>query len=1049
MESSAKFCHECGTSLDASPGPSSTATASPAANPTLSPRHFVPDNPGAEGRIAGADPLVDSGGSTLAGIGNDSMAERRQLSVLFCDLVSFTTLSQQLDAEDLSNTVHDYYGLCRAVCQRYEGHIANYLGDGVLMMFGYPRAHEDDAHRAVRTGLAVLEAMEALSDRLEGEIGRRLQVRVGIHTGLMIVGDERAGNWDQMAIGDTLNIAARLQTVADAGTVVISRVTHDIVAGFFACRSIGIHQLRGAPEPMEVFNVLAESTARGRLEAAGRASLTPLTGRDAEVAQLLQQWERAATGHGHALLIRAEGGMGKSRLVEMLKEHVSRQPNAWLTPCQCSPYHQNTSMYPFIDLIERVVLKLERNHNPRERLKKLEGMIVQYGFDSQEFLPIFAAFHSIPPECGYEPSTLDPTGQRRQYMHAMRRILVERSLKQPLLFVVEDLHWVDPTTLETLNELLISLEGHKILAIFTARPEFESPWDGSSNVSTIDLPRLEGPQISTICHRVARDKGLPEEVLTQIIKRANGVALFAEELTKMVIGSGLIRADGDRYTLTQPLPELAIPTTLQGSLTARLDRLSKTKEIAQIAAVIGSQFSYELLRHIYPIEDSFLRQALRELMDEEIIEQFGGNDDSEYQFKHILVQEAAYQSLIKGRRQQFHRLIAQALEDNFAETINTEPEVLAHHYTGANLGWQAIPYLQKAGAKASARSSHNEAIGHYTKALSQLRRLSDNDQRGQLEIQILIGLGASLTALRGYGADEVKQTYSRARDLCEQFGTPGQLFQARYGLWRLHMLRAQYDIATREGNDLLEMATRQGNQAFLIASHRALGSTLFYRGQFNASVEHTLWVINATTSLGDDDTLIRDIYDVVDPRVTCHSYLSWNLWMLGRRDQAIAESNRAIDLAERLKHPFSLALAVSFAIWLQQFCGRIDRVLELCERSIDHCQQHGFAFWFGWNQVLLGWAHSHQAQNSTECIETMRQGMAYWKERGSDLGRGYFLCLVADVHLRFGECSAALEALAEAQTFMQDTGEHFYQAERHRLHREVMATLHPGAGSPL
>lgn len=1047
MESRARFCHECGVLLDVSPGHPASAPADAGANPQRSQVEYPPHNPSAKKRITGADPLANSMDSTLSGVGKDSMAERRQLSVLFCDLVSFTTLSQQLDAEDLSNTVHEYYGVCRAVCQRYEGHIANYLGDGVLMMFGYPSAHEDDAHRAVRTGLAVIEAMAALSDRLENEIGQRLQVRVGIHTGLMIVGDDRAGNWEQMASGDTLNIAARLQRVADAGTVAISGVTHEMVAGFFSCQSIGIHQLKGILKPLEVFTVLAESTARGRLEAAGRASLTPLTGRDAEAAQLRQQWERAATGRGHALLIRAEGGMGKSRLVQTLKEHVSNQPNAWLTPCQCSPYHQNTSMYPFIDLIERVVLKLDRNHSPRERLNKLEGMILQYGFDPQEFLPVFAAFHSVPPACGYEPSTLDPTGQRRQYMYAMRQILIERSLKQPLLFIVEDLHWVDPTTLETLNELLKSLEGHKILAIFTARPEFNSPWDDTTNVFTIDLPKLEGPQISTICHRVARDKDLPNEVLTQIVKRANGVALFAEELTKMVIGSGLIRADGGKYRLTGPLPDLAIPTTLQGSLTARLDRLSKTKEIAQIAAVIGGHFNYELLRHIYPIEDSLLRQGLRELMDEEIIDQFGGADDSEYQFKHILVQEAAYQSLVKGRRQQYHRLIAQALEEHFAEIINTEPEVLAHHYTSANLSWQAIPYLQKAGAKASARSSHNEAIGHYTKALSQLRRLSDSDQRGQLEIQILIGLGASLTALRGYGADEVKQTYSHARDLCEQFGTPGQLFQARYGLWRLHMLRGQYDIATREGNDLLEMATRQGSEAFLIASHRALGSTQFYRGQFKASVEHTLWVINTTASLSDDDTLIRDIYDVVDPRVTCHSYLSWNLWMLGRREQAIVESNRAIDLAERLKHPFSLALAVSFAIWLQQFCGRMDRVQELCERSIDHCQQHGFTFWFGWNQVLLGWARSHQEQTSTACIEVMRKGIADWKESGSDLGRSYFLCLIADVHLRFCEWSAAMDVLAEAQTFMHDTGEHFYQAECHRLQREVMAKLHPGSSS--
>jgi predicted ATPase len=861
------------------------------------------------------------------------------------------------------------------------------------------------------------------------------------------VGDDRAGNWQQMALGETLNIAARVQAVAREGTVVMSRVTHGMVDGFFACRSIGVHRLKGVAEPMEIFSVSAESTARGRLEAAGRATLTPLTGRDTEVAELLGEWEQAAMNQGRALLIRGEGGMGKSRLVQMLKEHVANLPNAWLTPCQCSPYHQNTSMYPYIDLIERVVLKLDRSHSPRERLNKLEGMIVQYGFDPRESLPIFGAFHSLPPEAGYEASPLDPAQQRRHYMDAMRRILDERSMKQPLLFVVEDLHWVDPTTLETLKELVESIDGHQMLVIFTARPEFQSPWDGNPKVRTIDLPRLDAARTRTICQRVARGKLLPEEVLSQIIQRADGVPLFAEELTKMIIGSGLVQESGDAYLLTGPLTALAIPTTLQDSLMARLDRLNTVKEIAQIAAVIGREFSYDLIRYVFPLEDTFLRHSLGQLLDEEIIDQPAGQAEANYHFKHMLVQEAAYQSLVKGRRQHYHRLIAHALEEHFPEAAAAEPEVLAHHYTQANLGWQAIPYLQRAGAKAADRSSHNEAIGHYHNALEQVRALSDSSQRWQMEIQLLIGLGASLTAVRGYGAAEVERTYSRARDLCEQFGTPGQLFQSRYGLWRLHMLRAEYETATRDGEELLELATRQESEAFSIASHRALGATLFYRGHFLESMKHVLWVIEASERLGDEDTFIRDIYDVVDPRVTCHSYLSWNLWMLGRQEQAIVESKRAIDLAERLKHPFSIALAVSFATWLKQFCGQKERVKELAERSISHCQKHGFPFWIGWDQVLLGWANSHQAQGSAECVEFMHKGLAYWREKGSNLGCGYFFCLVADVHLRFGEGSAALDALAQAQAFMKETGEHYYKAERHRLHGDVMACMHPGSAA--
>lgn len=974
-----------------------------------------------------------------AAVKEQSFAERRQLTVIFSDLASFTQLSQQLDPEDLNTVVHAYYDVCRAVCQRYEGHIANYLGDGVLMLFGYPKAHEDDAHRAVRTGLAVIEGMAALNERLEREMHLELHVRVGVHTGLMIVGDDRGGDWQKMALGETLNVAARVQAVAQLDTVVISSVTQKLVEGFFATSSIGLHTLKGVALPMEVYRATHESTARGRLEAAGRATLTPLTGRDEEVADLVGEWEKAAAGHGRAILLSGEGGIGKSRLVHMLKEHVASLPNAWMTPCQCSPYHQSTSMYPYIDLIDRVVLKLERNDSPRERLKKLEGMIVQYGFDPEVSLPIFGAFHSLPPEAGYEPSPLEPAQQRRHYMDAMRRILDERSLKQPLLFVVEDLHWVDPTTLETLKELLETMQGHKMLALFTCRPDFVSPWEEDHpNLRRIDLRRLDAAQTRTICLRVARGKKLPEAVVSQIIERADGVPLFTEELTKMIIGSGMLEEHHDSYQLSGPLPALAIPATLQDSLMARLDRLSTVKEIAQIAAVIGREFSHELIHYVYPLEDAFLRHSLTQLIEAEIIDHADASSDH-YSFKHALVQEAAYQSLVKSRRQHYHRLIAHALEEHFTEVTAAEPEILAYHYTEANLGWQAIPYLQKAGEKAVARSSHQEAITHYTSAIELVRTLRDSTQRWQMEIALLIGNGASLTATRGYGVKEVEQTYSRARDLSEQFGTPGQLFQSRYGLWRLHMLRAEYETATKQGEELLELAQRQENEVFLIAAHRALGATLFYRGQYHRSMKHVTSVIDATSGKdGDSDTLVRDIYDVVDPRVTCRSYLSWNLWMLGQPDQAREESRRALALAEQLEHPFSIALALSFATWLEQFCGNVDRVKRLAMQAIEHCTTNGFPFWIGWNQVLLGWANAHEAGAAPEAIALIHKGLGYWQAKGSNLGRGYFLCLLAETHMRQQEWVQTMDVLARAQAFVNETDERYWEPERYRLGGELL-----------
>lgn len=1054
----ARFCHACGDSLNpvTPPVPSGGGATSPL--PWVPPGRPVPAGglppretaatPGAAGPTESTLELaLPGGGRELSpGPSDTGRAERRQLTVIFSDLVSFTQLSQQLDPEDLNSVVHEYYAVCRAVCQRYEGHVANYLGDGVLMYFGYPQAHEDDAHRAVRTALAIVEGVGALNERLARTKGIRLRVRAGVHTGLMIVGDDRAGNWQQMALGETLNIASRVQAVAEPDSAVVSASTQHLVEGFFAMRSVGEHTLKGVAQPVEVFVVLQETTARGRLEAAGRSGLTDLSGRDSEVALLLEEWRQARDGKGRAVLITGDGGIGKSRLVQTLKEHVATVPGAWLTPCQCSPYHRSTSMYPFIDLIERVVLRFERQESPRERLNKLEGMLVQYGFHAEEALPVFATFHSLPPEAGYTPPALEPRELKRRYMDAMRRILVERSRKQPLLFVVEDLHWIDPTSLAVLSEIVDEVEGLRMMALFTARPEFESPWAAHSRLRTIPLMRLDRAQTSQVCRSVAHGKRLPKVVLEQILDRAGGVPLFAEELTKMVVESGQLLEQGDAYELAGAMPALAIPATLQDSLMARLDRLSAVKEIAQIASVIGDGFRFELLQGVYPLEERVLRHSLDQLVDSELLQRSGGPGNPVYTFKHALLREAAYQSLTKRRRQKYHRLVAEALEEKFPEAADAEPEMLAHHYAEANLGWQAVPYLRRAGEKASGRSSHREAIAHFESALAILRTLADGTSRRQLEMSLAIALGAALTATRGYGSAEVERTYARARELAEQCGTPGQLFQARYGLWRLHMLRAQYDLATREAEELLELADRQENRAFRIAAHRALGSTLFYRGQWRRSLSHLEHVLADTdTGDGEDrDRFLRDIYDVVDPRVTCRSYRAWIYWMLGRCVQARAEALEAMALADRLGHPFSRALALSFATWLEQFRGDAVRVTELAKAAIALSRDHGFHFWVGWGQVLEGWALATRAPGSGDPVGRIREGLKAWQEKGSDLGRGYFMALLAETHLRRGEGAEAREALAQSQAFARERDERYWDAERQRLAAEVEAAF-PGA----
>ena len=505
-------------------------------------------------------------------------AERRQLTVLFCDLVDSTGLASQLDPEELREVVRAYQETCAKVIARFEGHIAQYLGDGLLVYFGYPQAHEDDAQRAVRAGLGIVEALGQLNTRLEQERGVRLAVRLGIHTGLVVVGEVGSGTrQEQLALGETPNLAARLQGIAAPDTVVISAVAFQLLGGFFACQSLGTPLLRGVAQPLEVYQVLYENMARSRLEAAGSTDLTPLVGREQEMALLLERWAQVKDGLGQVVLLSGEAGIGKSRLVQVLKEQVATEPQTWLTPCQCSPYYQNTALYPLIDLLERVALRFDREESPQHKLSKLEGFMVQYGLPLAEAVPLFATLLSLPLPAEYAPLNVSPEQQKQQTLHAVVTVLLRRAAQQPILFVMEDLHWVDPSTLELLSLLVDQGPTARILALFTFRPDFSPPWTGRSHLTQVTLPRLPRRQAAEMIGRVAHSKALPPEVVEQVVAKTDGVPLFVEELTKMVLESGLLQEREDRYELTGPLPPLAIPTTLHDSLMARLDRLATVK----------------------------------------------------------------------------------------------------------------------------------------------------------------------------------------------------------------------------------------------------------------------------------------------------------------------------------------------------------------------------------------------------------------------------------------------------------------------------------------
>src|SRR5918999_735879 len=595
-------------------------------------------------------------------------AERRQLTVLFCDLVDSTGLASQRDPEELRQVVQAYQATCAKVIARFEGHIAQYLGDGLLVYFGYPLAHEDDAQRAVRAGLGIVEALGQLNTHLGREREVHLAVRLGIHTGRVVVGDVGSGTrQEQLALGETPNLAARLQGIAAAKTLVISAATFQLLGGFFACQPLGTPLLKGLAQPLAVYRVLYESMARSRLEAASST--------------------------------------GWTRLVQVLTDQVAAEPRAWLTPCQCSPYHQHTALYPLIDLLERVVLRFDREESPQQKVGKLEGYLVQYGLPLAEAVPLFAALLSLPLPADYAPVLVSPEQQKQQTLHALLTILLRIAAQRPVLFVMEDLHWVDPSTLEFLTLLVDQGPTARILALFTCRPDFHPPWTGRSHLTQVTLNRLPRRQAAELTGRVAHGKALPPDVIEQVVAKTDGVPLFVEELTKMVLESGLLQEREARYELTGPLPPLAIPTTLHDSLMARLDRLAMVKSLAQLGAALGREFSYELLQAVSPWDEGTLGRGLHQLVAAEFLYQQGLPPEATYRFKHALIQEAAYQSLLRSTRQQYHQRIAQVLEARFPERCETQPELLAYHSTEAGLAEQAIGYWYTAGQRAHERSA--------------------------------------------------------------------------------------------------------------------------------------------------------------------------------------------------------------------------------------------------------------------------------------------------------------------------------------------------------
>jgi len=967
-----------------------------------------------------------SGPPPAAGL--EDSAERRQLTVLFCDLVGSTDLSERLDPEDLRELVQEYQSACAAAIQSYDGHIAQYLGDGLLVYFGYPQAHEDDVQRGIHAGLGILDAMADLSRRLEARRGPSLAVRLGLHTGMVVAGEIGAGaRREQLALGKTPNVAARLQGLAEPGTLVVSDAACRLAAGDFDFTSLGLHTLKGISHPVEVFQVTGVSGAEGRFAAAARRGLVPRVGRDGELAVLMKRFSEVRRGAGRAVLLTGEAGIGKSRLLHDLRERLAAEDLAWWT-LHCSPFHENSALYPVAAFL-RKALRFGRDESPAGRLRKLERAVGRSGLQRSEAVPLLAALLSIP-ATGHPAIALTPQKQKERTLAVLVAFVARLAAERPVVFVLEDLHWVDPSTMELLGLLLDRAPAARLLVLMTGRPSFEPPWPDAL-VPRLGLDRLDDGEIEALVLGLTGGRPLPAAVLSEIVRKTDGVPLFVEELTRMVLESGLLSERGGRYEFEGTLPALAIPSTLQDSLMARLDRLSAVKEIAQLGAVLGREFGFDMLHAVSSFPEDHLARGLARMVEAQILQQQGELPEATFLFRHALLQDAAYSSLLKSTRQRLHQRIALALEGQFRGRVEDRPELLAHHYTEAGLAEPAAGSWLAAGQRAVSRSANLEAVGHLGRGLELIPLLPEGSARDGLELALEITLAPTLCATRGYAAPEVERAFARAHVLCQRLGPAPQLLSILYGLVGFYFVRAELPRALALARELEESvkAEEPPGRIDALLPHITLGFVQLYRGDLEDSRRH-LERLLALMPAGPGIT-----FPTGEELHVTRLWLGLVLWHLGYPDQALALSESSLQAARESRHRVSLGFALCFTAWLRQLRGEPEAVRELARELIDLSREQGL-FWGGLGTFHLGWTCAELGEEGhDEGIQSMRQGLDSYLALGSRVTQTYYLMMLART-MRRGE-AGRWSLLDQALEASAATGEHLWESEIHRLYGET------------
>jgi class 3 adenylate cyclase/predicted ATPase len=955
----------------------------------------------------------------------EDRAERRQVTVMFSDLVGSTALAARMDPEDLREVISAYQKCVADTVQRFGGFVAKYMGDGVLIYFGYPQAHEDDAERAVRAGLELVAFVGGLKTHAP------LQTRVGIATGLVVVGDliGSGASQEQAIVGETPNLAARLQGIAVPNSVVIAESTRKLLGNLFELEDLGAQDLKGIAGAVRVWGALRPSTVESRFEALHAGSLTELVGREEELDLLLRRWSKAKSGEGQVVLLSGEPGIGKSRLTAALMERLAGGPHTRLRYF-CSPQHTDSAFYPIISQMERAA-GFAHDDATKAKLDKLDALLAQSFTPSQD-AALLAELLSLSNDGRYPTLELAPQQRRQKTLEALTTQMEALCRSNAILMIFEDVHWIDPTSLEALGRAVDRLRTLGALLIITYRPEFGPPWVGRPYVTVLGLSRLGERDIATMVDHVTGNKLLARSVRQDIVERTDGIPLFVEETTKAVLEAA--GADGgDDAIAAIPTSSVPVPASLHASLMARLDRLGPAKSIAQLAAVIGREFSYALLNEVASEPEATVSSALDRLIAAGLLFRQGVPPHATYLFNHALVQDAAYQSLLKSSRQVHHARIADVLEAQSSAAV--APELIAYHLTEAGRIEQAIEHWLKAGQRAMQRSAHIEAERHLRLGLALLAGLPETTARHHREINLQNALGVCLMPTRGFGNPEVAAAFNRAAEICTRVDDDQGLFIALRGKGQYHMISGDMRTACDDACRILALAEEVGNRDFLIEAHHLGWSALCFAGQFRAAQQHAEEGISRYKR--ERDHHLTYTYSGHDPGMCARAFGSLSLGQLGYPERALVRCREGLALAEVLAHPFTVGIALWALGILHQLRREPDTMRQVGERMIHHGRENGLRMILPFGKVFRGDAMT-QHGDFGEGIAQMREGISELRSMGTLFSLVSLFAGLADACARCGNVDEGLTAAEEGLAIMRTGGEHFSLPEVHRIKGKVL-----------